>query len=155
MVFATKVDAEGRWITIGTDGDRKVRLKVRTLTPQEVEATRREAFGRLKGRQLGKELAFRLLERTEAETVERAIREVLDSENFTIGIVKGDEALYSKALGKPVQAGEDVLLDGHWTDEVKRDVFENIDGLAARVDNKVAKLVLAEAEEEDEDREDF
>jgi hypothetical protein len=129
--------------------------RVRSLDEKDTEAARREAYGRLKGRQLGKELAFRLMERAEAETVERAIRETLDTENFSIGIVEGDEDLYSKAVGRPVKAGDVVLLDGHWTDEVKRDVFESIDGLAKRVDDKVSKLVLTEANEEEEDTQDF
>lgn len=158
MGFANKVDqAEGRLVTVGKHpkNGKPVRFRVRTLTPREREEARRLAYGKLKGRQLGKEPAAKLYERALAETVECAIREVIDSENFDIGIVAADVPLYSKALGRELKPGEDVVLDGHWTEEVRRDVFENIDGLAKRVDDKVSRIELGEAEEEDEDTEAF
>lgn len=155
MAFVRRDAAAGRLITIGKDGGKPVRLKVRTLKPAEEQECRREAYGRLRGRQLGKEPAVKLFERAEAETIERAIKETLDSENFTVRLGEGDVELYARELAGKVQAGEEVLLDGRWTEALRRDLFETTPGLAKRVDDKVSKLVLGELEEEDEDTEDF
>lgn len=163
MAFARKIKAEGEWLRIGTttrklegkDTTVVVRLKVRRLTRAEALKCRQEAYGRLKARQLVNAVATAALDRAEAETIERAIVELLDSENFTTEPVEGEEAIYSKALGRDVKAGDEVLLDGHWTDDVKRNVFEGIDRLAARVDRGVSNLQVAGMEEEEETLQDF
>lgn len=155
MAFNTKTDASGRWTTVGKHAGKPVKFKVRTLSQTERDECNRAAFGKLKGRQLGRELAAKLVSRVEAETIERAIKELVDSENYTIRIVAADVDLYSRELGRAVKADEEILLDGHWTDALKRDVFESIEGLAKIVDDRVTKLTLGEIEEEEEDTEAF
>lgn len=161
MAFSKKIDVDGDWITVGHDGvdgagkPKPVRFKVRMLSPRERDDCSRAAYGKLKGRQLGRELASKLAARAEAETVERAIAEVVDSENYSIRIVSADVELYSKELGQAVKAGEEIYLDGKWTPALKRDVFEAIEGLAKVVDDRISKLTRGEIQEEDEDNEDF
>lgn len=161
MVFSKKIDVDGDWITVGKDGvdsegkPKPVRFRVRMLTPRERDDCQRRAYGKLKGRQLGRELASRLASRAEAETIERAIVEILDSDNYTIRIVAADVELYSEELKRTVKAGEEICLDGKWTEKLKRDVFECIEGLAKVVDDRVSKLTRGEIEEEEEDLEDF
>jgi hypothetical protein len=161
MAFSRKIDRAGDFITVGKDGvddggkPKPVRFKVRMLSPRERDDCQRAAYGKLKGRQLGRELASKLAARAEAETIERAIAQVLDSDNYTIRIIETDVELYSKELGRPVKAGDEICLDGVWTDALKRDVFEAIEGLAKAVDDRVSKLTRGEIEEDDEDTEDF
>jgi hypothetical protein len=156
MAFSKKIDATvGGVITVGKDGDKPVRFKVRMLTPRERDDCQRRAFGKLKGRQLGRELASKLAARVEAETIERTIVEVLDSENYTIAIVEADVEAYSKELGRAVTAGEEICLDGKWTEALKRDVFESFPHLAKVIDDRVGKLTDGEIEEDEEDTEDF
>lgn len=155
MTFMKKLGEAGQWVTIGTDEGKPVRVLARKVPSHEERAIARRTLKGTKARASRNRQLADVLSDSQAETIERAIYEHLDSENWTVQISAADVELYSKELGEPVQAGQVLTLDHRWTEALKRDVYESEPRAAARLDNAVAKLTLAENKEEEEQAQDF
>lgn len=149
-------DAAGVWYESGKDHGKPVRYKVRAVPYEVDKRIHREAYRDAKVRHIGRQSASSAIERMQEYTLLRAAYALVDTENFSIEV--GDEGaavLYSKLLGDKVAAGAEVVLDGKWTDELRKDVLAVVRKRAAWISDKADKLTEAEVEDEEEDTEDF
>lgn len=59
-------------------------------------------------------------EKEQALKEEKALWMLRDSENLVVGVTDEEgAALYTHALGRTVNVGETILVDGHWNDELR------------------------------------
>lgn len=154
--FANASKDPGDWYPHPEDPD--VELLVRGIPASDEDRIRREAGAQAKQ-------AVRLLGRghsevdidTEKERViarQRAAFALLDTRNKRAGavgyeVVPGDEdaaKAYAKATGKPVNPGDAVVLDGHWTADVKDHFFREHSDQAGVVINIVDGIRTAKTE---------
>ena len=147
---------EGQWITRGEDHDKPVRYRIRPV-PQDVDRRLRKTTV-----QAGKVRAVRnremaeLAQRAEDYSVERAVYALVDTENFSVEI--GDDAaaaLYGSLLGQAAKKGDEIALDGKWTDELRQHVLGKFRRLAGFISDQAAKLEEKDLEAEEEQAEAF
>lgn len=159
MAQGTKLetpDDHGVWISSGQDHGKPVRYKIRQIPFDVDRRLHREAYRKAKVRRIGKESTSAVKERFEDYTLLRAAYALMDTENFSIEIGDaGAAAIYSKLLGQEIAAGAEVVLDGKWTDELRRDVVRVVRNRAAWIVDQAEKLTEAEIEDEQEEAEGF
>lgn len=146
----------GVWIEGGKDHGKPVRYQIRPVPSGIDRQLHREVYGNAKARTLGRQSAATAVERMQDYTILRAAYALVDTENFSVEI--GDDAAaerYSALLKTPVKKGEEVFLDGRWTDELRRDVLKTARRRAAWISDKADRLMEAAVEEDEEETEDF
>jgi hypothetical protein len=134
---------QGQWFTfLEADGER-VRFRIRRVP----EGKSREIEIRHRGRRTevvhrrGEQVTGTDLEKLIDEVWEKARFALLDSERAEIEAADDLAAeSYTKALGRPVKAGEMVLLDGAWTDAVKDLVFSEYSALVSWINERSQEL---------------
>jgi len=141
---------EGNWVVYQKEGD--IQFRVRQI-PDKVDAQMQK---KVTGRRI-QTVKFRRgvsesdvdLDESAALAVERARYALLDSKNLKI-VARDEEGAsdITKALGAPVKIGEQVCLDGHWTQAVKDYVFERFGGLCPWIVEASNRQRMRSSEEE-------
>jgi hypothetical protein len=157
MAFKAVVEGDagkeqGTWVHWKKDPDngRPVRFRLRPIPPSFNTALRARFNRGIKSDQLGKRPAVEVMERQIEATRERALYALLDSENFSISLGgPSTAAAVSELLGKPVDASEEVLVDGHWP-ALGKLLMELFPPVAEWISNKAEELTRLEADEEEE-----
>ena len=100
----------------------------------------------------GEQLVERDTEKLLAFAIDKASFALLESKGFPELEVGDPEAAQelSRVLGREAGVGESIALDGHWTPELKRFVFNWNRNLLSFVNTKADELSGFEAEAEDE-----
>jgi hypothetical protein len=92
----------------------------------------------------------RILSRSEDLTRAIVSMGLTGSENFSVCPMGPSAAdRLAELLGQEVKVGVDVVVDGHWTDDVKEFVFTLLPSLVTWLDNEIDELSELQAEEED------
>jgi hypothetical protein len=146
----------GTWFRRGVDHDKPVRVQLRPIPAHVDRDIRRKVFGSVKNRRKGQSWA-KEMDLGEELTRTRAAYALIDTDNFFVGLLDDPAA---KAYGELLQApqakkGEELSLDGKWTDEVKRRFLTDFGSFAAWVSNKADSLTEEEVDEEAEATEAF
>jgi hypothetical protein len=147
---------EGQWISRGKDHDKPVRYRIRPVPQDQDRRFRKNTVQAGKARASRNREMSELMQRAEDYSVERAVFALLDTENFSVEIGDGAAAeLYGKLLEGPVSKGQEIALDGKWTEELRRHVLTRFPRLAAFISDQSAKLEEKDLEAEEEDAEAF
>jgi hypothetical protein len=149
-------ETEGTWITSGEDHGKPVRYRIRPIPLETERRLYRKVYGSTKGRKQKKRSMAAGLELMEEHTQLRAAFALVDTENFSVEL--GDDAAataYGQLIGQQLVKGTEVLLDGKWTDELRRRVLRLARKRAAWISNKADSLREREIEDDEEETEDF
>jgi len=143
---------EGSWVYWKKDPDngKPVRFRMRAIPTSFNVALRMRLNKGIKSQDVGKRPAVEIIERQIEATRERAFYAVLDSENFAI-LVGGPSTAQalSDLLGEPVEAGQEVKVDGRWP-KLGKYLMSLLEPLAAWLSDKADDLAKLEADEEEE-----
>jgi hypothetical protein len=143
---------KGTWTYWKKDPDsgKPVRFRLRTIPPSFNGVLRARYNRGIKSDQIGKRPAVEVMERQIEATRDRALYSIMDSENFVIliGGASTAEAL-TGLLGKPVEAGQELIVDGNWP-ALGKFLLDLFPPLAAWISEKADELAGLEADEEEE-----
>lgn len=153
MKLAKKQEDEGQWVPfrLRDDGASKTcQLKIRRLPKSKESELQFRHYGRKLVWKNGRREIDR--EALDAYAIDKACYALLDSKDFPE--IEADDAevaeLLSKAMGRAVAVGEKVKVDGTWSDELKRLLFDSYGDFAAFVNAKAdAAAGLSDEDEED------
>lgn len=151
--FSKVENDPGSWFTFGHDPEsgKDVRFRVRRVPADLERQIVRQHLGTKKEVRFsgGQTIVKTDAEATFAARVARAVYALVESEGC--GFVAGDAdaaALYAgKADGLEIQAGQPVLLDGHWTEALKLQLFEDEPHLVDWIEERSNSLRIQAAEE--------
>lgn len=151
-----KSGAKTRVFVIGRDHGEPVRAKVQAVPAAVDRDLRRQALGDVKSRRSGSQPLYRSVERAEDLTRLRAEYALLDTKNFRLAVEDADAAQrYGTLLKRELKVGEEVLLDGCWSPDLKAAVFADFPSFAAKIDDLSQSISQADFEEEEEATEAF
>lgn len=151
-----KSGTKTRVFVIGRDHDEPVKVKLQPVPAAVDRELRRRALGDVKSRRSGSQPLYRSVERMEDLTASRAAHALQDTKNFRLQV--DDQAAaerYGALLKRELKPGEEVLLDGSWSPDLKEAIFEDFPRFAAKVDDLAETITQGELEEEEEATEAF
>ncbi len=146
----TKEDP-GEWVFWGNDPDngKPISLRIRRPEPGYNRRALKAVYRNMRHEQVAKQTEAQRVDQGFDFTIEKAAHVLLDSRNFSAVATPETEA----QLGKP---GTEIVLDGKWTDEIKRAVLASMpESFAAWIIKKADELASVEAEAEAAAEESF
>lgn len=147
-------DEAGQWFTFNKDPDngRPVRFFIVPIPDEELRQIARRHMGArhdikyLKG---GVPATSVDNEKSQAAALDKAVRALKKSENFSGRPSEESASTYTKLMGLPVKAGEELLFDSKLTRELKEHVLGQFDALVRWINDKHDSLKIQSAEDEE------
>lgn len=143
----------GEWFVWREEGEEKIEVLVRRIPKSKATAIEYRHFGRKREVVYGRKGPSQQLDVEKQDRVnqEKAAYCLVDTRGFELEVGGASAAEeIGKALGRSVEPGAVVSLDGKWTDPVKAAVLSGQEGLVEWLAGK-AKTLAGQDEQEDEE----
>jgi hypothetical protein len=146
MKCVTPENVAGEWKAFGNTG---IEAKLRPILPTKQKEIERRHSGSKLQLEANPETGFRKVEfdvdETDAIVLEKACFALVDTRGAEVTAEDdAEKAFFGKILGKAIEVGDTISLDGMWKEEVKRHVLAQAPNSATKAQEGEASLTFVE-----------